>query len=194
MRGFLPVEKSCLYCHVCRCLHCHVAAAWVAASAVAAAASLFLQSFVQDPLIEWRTALSRHQQQQQQREAAAASAWERKAYTCIVNIQQKLRGAISALPPGAFEFSVHHQKDPQKEETRENADDGSSSSSSEASFLESEDEEAQAPAAAGSSAVAAAAHGSVGTLGVHAQVDALIRAATAEENLARMYVGWLPWY
>ncbi|OEH74707.1 fatc domain-containing protein [Cyclospora cayetanensis] len=116
------------------------------------------------------------------------------AYTCIVNIQQKLRGAISALPPGAFEFSVHHQKDPQKEETRENADDGSSSSSSEASFLESEDEEAQAPAAAGSSAVAAAAHGSVGTLGVHAQVDALIRAATAEENLARMYVGWLPWY
>ncbi|KAL8270405.1 hypothetical protein Esti_005634 [Eimeria stiedai] len=167
------------------------------------------QSFVLDPLIEWKASASRHQQQQQQQResaaaaAAAASAWERKAYSCIVSIQQKLRGTISALPPGAFDVPIdseeQQQQQPSKQQTRmqqqRDAMACSSSSSDEDSFAESGDEgssggassgSAAAGATAAAAAAAAAAHSS-GTLGVYAQVDALIRAASSDGNLCRMY-------
>ncbi|CDI79091.1 hypothetical protein, conserved [Eimeria acervulina] len=155
-------------------------------------------SFLQDPLIEWRTSLSRHQQQQQQQqqqqrnEAAATKIGERKAFACIVAIQKKLQGCISVLPPGAFEESVHlsqqqqQQQQQQRRQQRGQTEDGNSSS--EESFVESEGEEPSIPGAAGAAAVAAAAaaQSSSGTLGVYAQVAALIRSASSEENLSQI--------
>ncbi|CDJ56250.1 hypothetical protein, conserved [Eimeria maxima] len=150
-------------------------------------------SFLQDPLIEWRTSLSRHQQQQQQQqqqnEAAATKTGERKAYACIVAIQKKLQGCISVLPPGAFEESVQPQQQQQQHKQQKQLQRDDDSSSSEDSFVESEEEEPNISGATGAAAVAAAAapQSSSGTLGVYAQVAALIRSASSVDNLAKMY-------
>lgn len=160
-----------------------------------------MQSFVHDPLIEWRLSFS-GQRASLQGTADEAGVWQRKAYASIFTIQQKLRGAVTALPVGALDGSVSSEQGPLVP-SRELSCPGTVSAQS---VVEREESTSSAASSAESDLSdpggmggnreyrhrEAAAPG--GTLTVSQQVNALIRAATLYENLARMYVGWLPWY
>nr|CEL73045.1 TPA: phosphatidylinositol 3-and 4-kinase domain-containing protein [Toxoplasma gondii VEG] len=167
-----------------------------------------LMNFVYDPLIEWRQAGARHAQLQRKQGSkpglsshSLKEGWERIAYESLVEIDYKLRGGIGgssrSLPPhfpSSFLSDMRaatgkrQQKTGKREggEMDEKAQQGAPTfgSGNQGEQRERESEPTSEHIHNG---------GSTASLPVREQVHAVIDSAMKLHNLARMYVGWVPW-